>query len=328
MKKVQVKFNFSALKEKKVLITGGAGFLGSHLADRCLQSGAKVLVLDDLSTGRGANLSEARTFPGFRFVQGNANDNKIMEKAFRTFRPQYAAHYAAMVGVKRTQENPLEVLRDLDGISNFFRFAKKYGVKKIVFASSSEAYGEPVVTPSRENSPLNPQTTYGVVKLVGEEYVKACTKEGLPGVALRFFNVYGPRQNATPYGFVAGIFIRQVLEGKPPTIFGDGMQTRDFVYIDDNVEAVIRAMLSPKANGEVINIVGGRPIRINTLAEHIIKLGGKKLKPKYLPARTKGEVIHRYADGSKMKKLLGVTVSTSLEEGLRKTMEWYRATLL
>lgn len=311
---------------KRVLITGGAGFLGSHLADRCLKEGARVLVVDDLSTGRIENLRDAMRSPRFKFVKGDANNYESLKRAFRKSRPHYAVHYAALVGVVRTQENPAKVLRDIDGISHFFYLAKKFGVQKVVFSSSSEAYGEPVAMPSHEDGPLNPQTTYGVIKIVGEEFVKVYTKKGVPGVALRFFNVYGPRQNATPYGFVVGIFIKQVLKGERPTVFGDGRQTRDFIYVDDNVEAAFRAMISPRTKGEIINIVRGSPIRILDLAKRIIALSGRKISPKHLPPRTEGEVKHRYADGSKMKKLIGLTRTTPLDAGLKKTMEWYRRT--
>jgi len=312
------------LQGKRVLVTGGAGFLGSHLVDRCLKEGASVWVIDDLSMGKMENLHVAVKSPHFKFIKGDANNYESLKRVFQKSRPHYAVHYAAFVGVARTQENPIKVLRDLDGISHFFYLAKKYRVRKVVFASSSEAYGEPVVTPSREDGPLNPQTTYGVIKVAGEEFVKVYTQKGVPGVALRFFNVYGPRQNATPYGFVVGIFIKQVLSGKRPTIFGSGRQTRDFVYIDDNVEAVIRAMVSQKTNGEIINIVRGAPVTILNLARRVIALGGKKFKPKHLPPRMSGEVIHRYADGSKMKKLIGLARTTPLDVGLKKTMEWYR----
>lgn len=303
-----------------MFITGGAGFLGSHLADRCLKEGAYVWVLDDLSTGRKENLHVAFESPNFKFIRGDANNYEVLKRLFNKSRPHYAVHYAALVGVKRTQQDPIKVLRDIDGISHFFYLAKKYHIRKVVFSSSSEAYGEPVVIPSRENGPLNPQTTYGVVKIVGEEFAKAYTKKGVPSVALRFFNVYGPRQNATPYGFVVGIFIKQVLSGKRPTIFGNGMQTRDFVYIDDNVEAVVRSMVSRRTAGEIINIVRGSPVKIVELAKLIIKLGGRKLSPVHLPPRIDGEVTHRYADGSKMKRLLGKIEMTPLEDGLKKMM--------
>jgi len=312
------------LRGKRVLITGGAGFLGSHLADRCLKEGARVWVIDDLSTGKMENLNDAIKSSHFKFIKGDANNYESLKRVFRKSRPHYAVHYAALVGVTRTQKNPIKVLRDLDGISHFFYLAKKFGVQKVVFSSSSEAYGEPIVMPSREDGPLNPQTTYGVIKVVGEEFVKVYTKKGVPGVALRFFNVYGPRQNATPYGFVVGIFIQQVLKGERPTIFGNGHQTRDFIYVDDNVEAVFRAMMSPRTKGEIINIVRGSPIRILDLAKRIIALSGKKISPKYTPPRIEGEIKHRFADGSKMKKLVGIAASTPLDVGLKKTMEWYR----
>lgn len=316
---------FKILNGKRVLITGGAGFLGSHLVDRLLSSGVSVLVLDDLSTGKLSNLSKAMNFRSFDFMKGNANDANILGRAFKKCKPDYAIHYAAVVGVSRTQRSPLNVLDDLRGFANFFAIAKKQKVKKVVFSSSSEVYGEPIKMPNHEDDPLNPKTTYGLIKAVGEEFVKVYNNYlGLPGVVLRFFNVYGPRQDASSEGFVIGKFTEQVLSGKRPTIFGDGFQTRDFVYIDDNVEAVLRALVSLKTNGEVINIVRGKPCTIQELAESVIAVSGKNLKPVHLAPRIDGEIKYRHADGSKMKKLINFTPMIGLDEGLRKTIEWYR----
>ena len=312
------------LKNKKVLVTGGAGFLGSHLTDRLLSLGASVLVLDNFSTGKRVNLEQAERFRSFEFLQGDANDVRILESAFKRFKPDYAIQYAAVVGVDRTQKNPVIVLDDLRGIANFFAIAKKHKVKKVVFASSSEVYGEPIKMPNHEDDPLNPKTTYGIVKAAGEEFVKVYNTLGLPGVALRFFNVYGPRQDASSEGFVVGRFITQVLDRQPPTVFGDGLQTRDFVYVDDNVEAVLRALVSPKTNGEVINIVRGKPCTIQELAEQVIAALGENMKPKHLAPRIAGEIRYRHADGSKMKKLINFTPKIELAEGLRKTIEWHK----
>lgn len=318
-------FSLKSLKGKKVLITGGAGFLGSHLADRLLVEGAAVTVLDDLSTGKRSNLKKALVQPAFRFVKGDANDENILGSLFKKIQPDYAIHYAAVVGVDRTQQDPLIVLDDLRGIASFFALAKKYRVKKVLFASSSEVYGEPLKMPNREDDPLNPKTTYGVVKAAGEEFVKVYSDLGLPGAALRFFNVYGPRQDSSSEGFVVGIFIKQALSGKRPTVFGDGLQTRDFVYVDDNVEAVLRALVSDKTNGEVINIVRGQPCTIEELANQVIVVIGKKIKPAHITPRIAGEIRYRHADGSKMKKFIGFTPKISLMDGLRKTVEWYGA---
>lgn len=312
------------LQGKKILVTGGAGFLGSHLVDKLLDRGAKVLALDDLSTGKRANLSEALKNPNFSFQKGDVNDARTLEKVFKNFRPDYAFQYAAVVGVNRTQKRPLIVLDDLKGIASFFSLAKKYGVQKTVFASSSEVYGEPIKMPNREDDPLNPKTTYGVVKAVGEEFVKVYNELGLPSTALRFFNVYGPRQDASSEGFVVGRFIMQVLSGKRPTVFGDGLQTRDFVYVDDNVEAVIKALISPKTNGEVINIVRGKPCTIQELAENVIAVSGRKLKPIHVAPRLAGEIRYRHADGSKMRKLINFSPKVELSEGLRRTIAWYQ----
>lgn len=298
--------------------------MGSHLIDRLLSCGARVLALDNLSTGKRANLKNALTSPLFTFVEGDANNAKTLESIFKRFRPDYAIHYAAVVGVNRTQKDPVAVLDDLGGIASFFALAQKYKAKKVLFASSSEVYGEPIKMPNQENDPLNPKTTYGVVKAAGEEFVKVYDGLGLPGTALRFFNVYGPRQDASSEGFVVGKFIKQVLSGQRPTVFGDGRQTRDFIYVDDNVEAVLRALVSPKTNGEVINIVRGKPRTIQELAERVVAVSGRKIKPLHVAPRIAGEIKYRHADGSKMKRLLGFTPAIELDKGLRKTIEWYR----
>lgn len=317
------KSSLGILKNKKVLITGGAGFLGSHLTDRLLSLGASVLVIDDLSTGKRKNLEQASRFRTFRFIKGDAHDAVLLDRSFKQFRPDYAVEYAAVVGVDRTQKNPISVLDDLRGIAEFFAIAKKYKVKKVAFASSSEVYGEPIKMPNHEDDPLNPKTTYGVVKAVGEEFVKVYNGLGLPGVALRFFNVYGPRQDASSEGFVVGRFITQVLDGQSPTVFGDGMQTRDFVYVDDNVEAVLKSLVSSKTDGEVINIVRGKPCTIQELAEQVILALGKNIKPRHVAPRTAGEIRYRHADGSKMKKLINFTPKIEMAEGLRRTIEWH-----
>lgn len=318
---------YEKLKNSTVLVTGGVGFIGSHLSRRLLDLGAKVVVFDNLSTGRKENLAGCLDFKNFDFFQGDVNQREQIAHVFSHEKIDYVFHAAAVVGVKRVEEDPLSVLRDVDGIRNILELAHAHNVKKVVFCSSSEAYGEPMTLPEREDGPINPnpRDPYALVKLQGENLVRIyAEKMGLPGCSLRYFNVYGPRQESSAYGFVTGIFINQVLGGETPTIFGDGAQTRDFVYVDDNVEANIRAMISSNiGRGEVINVGSGRQTTILDLAERIIKLSSVNVQPQFLPQR-KIEIRYRAPDITKMRELLDFVPQVSLDEGLRRTFGWYK----
>jgi UDP-glucuronate decarboxylase len=324
---------YEELKGKTILVTGGAGFIGSHLCERLLDLGAKVICFDNLSTGRVRNLSfaydaqkAASTNPNFVFIQGDVNVADDIRQVFLSYPIDYVFHYAAVVGVKRVWEKPFAVFKDIEGFNDVLDLSVMRGVKKVVFSSSSEAYGEPVERFEREDGIHNPgsRNAYALTKLVGENlFLGYYEKYKLPTAVLRFFNVYGPKQESSAYGFVAGVFIKQVLEGKNPTIFGDGKQTRDFVYVDDNIDLAIRALLSDKTNGEVINVGKGKPTAILELAEQIIKLSGKDLRPEFLPARP-NDIKYRNPDITKMKRLLDAEPQVNLEEGLKKTFEWYK----
>lgn len=325
---------YQELQGKTLLVTGGAGFIGSNLAERLLHEGAKVIVVDNLSTGTVDNIAHLLESPSTKdaiiFVSADANDPAAMRVVFASHHIDYVFHYAAFVGVRNVIERPLEVFRDIEGIKAILALSKEYGVKKVVFASSSEAYGEPTEMPERENGQhnVNPDDPYGLTKLVGENMMKNYWKHhGLPTTSLRFFNVYGPRQNASAYGFVVGIFMKKILAGEPITIFGDGKQTRDFVYVDDNIEAGIRALLSEKANGETINVGSGKEVTILTLAEQIAAVAGmEKTVPVFLPVR-EVEIRYRNPDTKKMKEILSFAPQVSLADGLKKTFDWYRASI-
>ncbi len=311
------------LEGKTALITGGAGFIGSHLCERLLGSGAVVVCFDNLSTGRESNIAHLKGNGNFHFILGDANKREDLESVFKDFQIDYVFHYAAIVGVKRTLEAPLEVLGDISGLNHILELSEKHKIKKLVFSSSSEVYGSPLELPEREDGAVNAKLPYAVVKLYGENLLQAYyEKRGLPTVALRFFNVYGPRQEGSEYGFVVGVFINQAINNVRPTIFGDGSQTRDFVYVDDNVEAAVRALYRNEANGQVINIGTGRPTTLVELAERIIEISGKKISPEFLPPR-KIEVMHRWPQTSRMRALLDYVPKVSLEEGLRRTYEAY-----
>ena len=321
---------YQELLGKTVLVTGGAGFIGSNLAERLLLENAKVVVVDNLSTGTRDNIAHlletSAKKENILFIEADANDPEAMRNIFLKHQIDYVFHYAAFVGVRNVIERPLEVFRDIEGIKAILALSKEFGIKKVVFASSSEAYGEPTEMPERENGQhnVNPDDPYGLTKLVGENMMKNYWKHhGLPTTSLRFFNVYGPRQNASAYGFVVGIFMKKMLAGEPIAIFGDGKQTRDFVYVDDNIEAGIRALLSTKTNGETINVGSGGETTILELAEQVASAAGvKHFTPTFLPVR-EVEIRYRSPDVAKMRALLGFVPETSLCDGLRKTYQWF-----
>lgn len=314
------------LNNKTVLVTGGAGFLGSHLCDRLLHYGAKVICFDNLSTGSKEYVDSKHSNPDFVFALGDANVLSDLEKIFKEHRIDYVFHYAAVVGVQRTVEQPLAVFNDIEGIKNLAEAAVENKVKKIVYSSSSEAYGSQKELPfNEEMSYYDTRHPYALVKATGESFFRSyCGPRGVPVASLRFFNVYGPRQASSRYGFVVGIFISQVLQDMPPTIFRDGSQTRDFTYVDDNVEAVIQALLNENTNGEIINIGTGVETSVLELANKILALSGKKLNPVFLRDIKFSETPRRVADINKMKKLLNYECRMPLEEGLLQTYEWYK----
>ena len=306
----------------KSLITGGAGFIGSHLAEALLEKGHEVICFDNMSTGKPKNIEHLKDNSNFSFVEGDANTDQL-DAVFKNHKFDWVFHYAAVVGVKRTLENPLLVLKDIDGIKKILELSKNNGVKKVVFASSSEVYGNPVEIPEREDGVIDASLPYAAVKLIGEKFMESYYQEyGLKTCSLRLFNVYGPRQIDTDYGFVVGIFIKQALANQQPTVFGDGTQTRDFVYVKDNVNTTIEAAKSDKTNGEVINLGNGNETSVLELAKNVIEVSGKKLEPKFMESRD-DEIKRRSPDVTKMKQLIDYETQYSLEAGLKKTMEWY-----
>jgi UDP-glucuronate decarboxylase len=314
------------LQNKTILVTGGAGFVGSHLSERLLKEGAKVICFDNLSTGKLENIAALKDHSNFVFIRGDANVLDDIRVPFLKYPIDYVFHYAATVGVKRVWEEPFRVLRDIDGIKHVLDLSLMRGVKKLIYSSSSEAYGE-LTGDLAEDGVHNPNTrdVYALTKLIGENLALGYYEQyKMPTVALRFFNVYGPRQESSDYGFVVGVFIRQVLSGKAPTVFGDGSQNRDFIYVDDNIEVSLKALLTDEANGQVINIGKGQPTAIKDLAEMVIKVSGKDLKVDFKPDRL-NDIKYRSPNTERMKKILGIVPQVPLEEGLGKTFEWYKA---
>lgn len=314
-----------------VLVTGGAGFIGSHLSEMLLNMGARVICVDNLFTGKMGNIKPLLQRPNFVFLNCNVNIPADLQKVFSENKIDYIFHYAAVLGVQRVTDQPLLVLPDIQGMHEICSQAKAHGVKKVIFASSSEAYGDTAELPLKEDNSKDIANhshhthLYALVKLIGERIMRIYNDTyGLPTVSLRFFNVYGPRQESSPYGFVAGVFIRQLLKGDAPTIYGDGYQTRDFIYVQDNIDIAIKALFADSANGQVINVGTGRQTTILDLAERLIKISGKNVKPKFLEGR-KYEIRYRSPDVTKMMQILGGRIEDRFDEHLRETYEWYRA---
>ena len=310
-----------------IVVTGGAGFIGSHLCEHLLDDGHYVICLDNFYTGSRENILQLmeRDNENFKLIECDVRDEGKLKGIFKEESIDHVYHLAAVVGVKRTLENPKEVLDvNIKGAENVLEAALNSGCKKVVNISSSEVYGNPVEVPEREESPKNVELPYAIAKLLGEKYSEIYYKKyGLKTTSLRLFNVYGPRQEATPYGFVVGIFIKRVLEAKSPIIFGDGFQTRDFNYIEDCVNPMILAGERSVADGKVFNIAAGKPITILDLAELIIELSGKELEPMFETER-EFEIRHRFADISKMRTILGYKPKYELKKGLELTIDWYK----
>ena len=301
----------------KVLITGGAGFVGSSLADALLEKRNYELVLvDNLLTGRAENVP---SHPSCRFIKCDVNNYNDIAPIFLAFRFDYVFHYAAVVGVKRTLDNPVMVLNDLKGIQNVLDLSKNTGVRRIFFSSSSEVYGEPVQLPQHEHTtPLNSRLPYAVVKNVGESFCRAYQQEyGLEYTLFRFFNTYGPKQ--TP-DFVISKFIDAALKNQDITIYGDGSQTRTFCYIKDNADACINTMENPIFINDVVNIGNDAAYTVLDLAKLIIQLTGSGSKIVHLPPLPEGDMTRRQPDISNMKKLLNRDF-TSLEAGLKEILK-------
>jgi UDP-glucose 4-epimerase len=298
----------------KVLITGGAGFIGSSLADALLEKNKyEIVLVDSLLTGRQDNVPH---HPDCRFIKCDVNNYNDIASIFLAFRFDFVFHYAAVVGVKRTLDNPVMVLNDLKGIQNVLDLSKNTGVKRIFFSSSSEVYGEPVHLPQNEQTtPLNSRLPYAVVKNVGESFCRSYQQEyGLEYTLFRFFNTYGPKQSPD---FVITKFMEAALANKDITIYGDGSQTRTFCYIKDNSEACINAMEKNLFVNDVVNIGNDDTYTILELANFIIKITGSASKVVHLPPLAEGDMTRRQPDILNMRKLLNRDF-TSLETGLKE----------
>ena len=309
------------LKFKKALVTGGAGFIGSHLVEGLLSEGCEVTVLDDLSTGRLSNLNQIKDH--ITFYNADIRDRETLEKAARDC--DIIFHQAAVVSVHRTVDNPVDsAMVNEMGTLFVLEAARKNNVKRVVLASSCAVYGDDPVLPKNENMNPKPQSPYAVQKLSGEFYARLYLDlYGLETVSLRYFNVYGPRQDpSSPYSGVISIFMARASFKEPPIIYGDGNQYRDFVFVKDVVRFNLLAADVDKASGRILNVGTGRFIRINSLWEMIIRLAGLNIEPEYGPLRA-GDIIESVADIGCAEKTLGFEPDYSFEKGLEETFEWY-----
>ena len=305
--------------KNKILVTGGAGFVGSGMTEKLISDPENyVVVVDSLLTGSRKKIPETE-HDNLRFIKCDVNDYKDISSVFYAYTFDYVFHYAAVVGVKRTLQNPVMVLNDIAGFNNLLQLSKNTGVKRVFFSSSSEVYGEPVEFPqNEETTPLNSRLPYAIVKNVGEAYLKSFHREfGLEYTIFRFFNTYGPKQSRE---FVISRFLSMALQNQDITIYGDGSQTRTFCYIKDNVDACYAAFKNDLYVNDVVNIGGGNELSVLELAKIVINVTGSSSKVIHLPALEEGDMTRRLPDTSKMKTLLNREV-TPLEEGLEKVIQ-------
>jgi nucleoside-diphosphate-sugar epimerase len=305
------------------LVTGGAGFIGSHIASALSAGGARVRILDDLSTGHRENIEEIGG--DIDFIQGSVADEQLLAKAFENV--ELIFHEAAIPSVPRSVEAPRNThVASVDGTFSLLLAAKEAGVKRVVYAASSSAYGDQPTLPKTEQMPPDPLSPYAVAKLVGEYYCRVFTRVyGLETVSLRYFNVFGPRQDpGSQYSGVVSRFISALLNNERPVIFGDGEQSRDFTYIDNVVAANLSAASAPNAVGKVINVANGQRITLNQLLEELKQLTGRtEVTAEYREPRV-GDVRHSLADISMARELLGYESRVDLRQGLQRTLDWWK----
>ena len=302
------------------LVTGGAGFIGSHLVEELIRRGERVRIVDSFITGKRQNLAH---LPKIELVEGDLGDLKVAQAA--TAGMDYVLHQAAIPSVPRSVDDPITSNRaNIDATLNVLVAARDAHVKRVVYAGSSSAYGDTPTLPKREDMPTRPLSPYALQKLVGEQYMQMFTAlYGLETVTIRYFNVFGPRQDpSSPYSGVISVFTRALQENRAPTIYGDGEQTRDFTYIANVVDGVLRAC-SAHVSGMVLNVATGSRISLNELFRALRELTGRHVNPSYAPARA-GDVRDSQADISRAKQLLGYEPIVPFDEGLRRTVEWYR----
>ena len=323
----------------KIIVTGGAGFIGSNVSDALVGEGHNVVIVDNLSTGKEENIN-----PGAQFYNVDITDEEALEDVFKSFEPEVVFHIAAQIDVRKSVEDPaFDAEVNVVGSVNVFRMSVQYGVRRVVLSSTGGAlYGEAGQLPASEGAPVEPISPYGVSKYCAENYLnyfkrlyglrdrhaslrsahddKEERSVGIERVILRYANVYGPRQDPLGEAGVVAIFTRKILDGESPTIFGDGTQTRDYIFIEDVVKSNLLALSGKEGT---YNIGTGRETSVNELVEMFSKIVGKEIKPEYTSPRI-GEVTRISLNGDLAKRELGFEAKYSLEEGIKKTIDWYR----
>ncbi|PYT01923.1 MAG: LPS biosynthesis protein WbpP [Acidobacteria bacterium] len=308
----------------RALVTGGAGFIGSNLANELIRQGAKVRIIDNLVTGNRHNLEEIAG--DFDFIEGDLNDDTALKQAISEV--ELVFHEAALPSVPRSVDNPQETHQAcVNGTFNLLVHSKDSRVKRVIYAASSSAYGDQPTLPKVETMSPDPLSPYAAAKLMGEYYCRVFNRVyGLETLSLRYFNVFGPRQDpSSTYSGVISRFIDALMKGTTPVIYGDGEQTRDFTFIANVVDANMKAAQTSFGVGNVMNVANGEKVSLNQLLETLKRITGKSdVAPEYLPARN-GDVKHSQADNSRAVEWLGYTKLTDLEEGLKKTIDWWKS---
>ncbi len=302
-----------------ILIAGGAGNIASALASKFAEDeNNTVVILDNLLTG---DLSKVPKATNVTFIKADVNNYNDIVPVFGRYNFDYVFHYAAVVGVKRTLENPILVLQDIEGIKNILSLSKNSGVKRVFYSSSSEVYGEPFEIPQNENTtPLNSRLPYAIVKNVGEAFFRSYYQEyGLEYTIFRFFNTYGPNQSED---FVIPRFLKSALKNEPITIYGDGKQTRSFCYVDDNVDTCIKTMTSNSCVNDVLNVGSDIEISILDLARQIIAITNSSSEIRHIEALEEGDMTRRCPDNSKMRSILKRDL-ISLNDGINRLIQFY-----
>jgi nucleoside-diphosphate-sugar epimerase len=307
----------------RILVTGGAGFIGSHLTEALLRRGHLVRVLDNFSTGKRGNLAFAKKYAPLEVFNGDITNRVACRQAMKGI--QYVFHQAAFPSVQRSVEDP-ELTNQVNAVGtlNILSAARDARVRRVIYAASSSAYGDTPTLPKRENMPPNPLSPYALQKYMGEEYCRLFSQlYGLETISLRYFNIFGPRQDpSSVYSAVIPKFILAFARGRRPTIYGDGKQSRDFTYIDNVVHANLLALSAKRLQGEVVNVACGNRISLNRLVTMLQRIFGTKISPIYEKPR-EGDIKHSLADITRAKRALSYKPLVDIETGLRRTIDYF-----